>query len=57
MFYDNKYAFEYNMSRLQTLEIPIDKLKEHHNCSEAKKKYTQEEMAYIPVYTLQRELM
>ena len=23
VFYDNKYAFEYNMSRLQILEIPI----------------------------------
>ena len=30
------------MSRLQTLEIPIAKLQARHNCSEAKKKYSQE---------------
>ena len=42
VFYNNKSAFEYNMSRLQTLESPIAKLKLCHNCSEAKKKYPQE---------------
>ena len=41
VFYDNKFAFEYNMSRLQTLEIPIAKLQARHNCSEAKEKYSQ----------------
>ena len=38
VFYDNKSAFEYNISRLQRLEIPIAKLQARHNCSEAKKK-------------------
>ena len=41
VFYDNKYAFEYSMSRLKTLEIPITKLQARHNCSEAKKKDSQ----------------
>ena len=30
------------MSMLQTLEIPIVKLQERHNCSEVKEKYPQE---------------
>ena len=30
------------MLRLQTLEIPISRLQAHHNCSEAKKKDSQE---------------
>ena len=42
VFYDNKSAFDYNMSRLQILEIPIAKLQARHNCSEAKKKDPQE---------------
>ena len=42
MFYDNKSVFEYNMSRLQTLESPGAKLQARHNCLEAKKKYSQE---------------
>ena len=37
VFYDNTFAFEYNISRLQTLEIPIAKLQACHNCSEEKK--------------------
>ena len=58
VFNDNKYSFEYNMSRLQTLEIPIAKLQAHHNFSEAKKKkIPKKQMAYIPVYTLQSDLM
>ena len=42
MFYDNNSALEYNMSRLQSLEISIAKLKSRHNFSEAKKKHPQE---------------
>ena len=42
VFYENKYDFVYNMSRLQTLEIPIAILQARHNCSEAKKKYSRE---------------
>ena len=42
VFYDNKSTFEYNISRLQILESPIAKLQARHNCSEAKKKYSQE---------------
>ena len=42
MFYGNKSAFEYNMLRLQTFEIPIAKLQTHHNCSEANTKDFQE---------------
>ena len=48
---------EYNIPRLQTLEIPIAKLQERHNCSEGKKKIPKKKMGYIPVYNLQRELM
>ena len=43
VFYENKYDFVYNMSRLQTLEIPISRLQAFHNFSEVKKKYPQEE--------------
>ena len=57
VFYDNKSAFEYKMSRLQTLEIPIAKLQARHNCSEAKKNITKKQMDYIRVYTLQRDLI
>ena len=39
LFYENKSSFEYNMSRLQTLETPIAKLQARHNCLEAKKQY------------------
>ena len=42
VFYENKSAFEYNMLRLQTLEIPIARLQARYNCSEAKKKDPQE---------------
>ena len=42
VFYDNKSAFEYNMSRIQTLKITIAKLQACHKCPEAKKKYSQE---------------
>ena len=42
VFYEKKSAFEYNMSKLTTLEIPIAKLQARHNCLEAKKKYSQE---------------
>ena len=42
VFYENKSSFEYNMSRLQTLETPITKLQACHKCPEAKKKYSQE---------------
>ena len=41
VFYYKNSAFEYNMSRLQTLEIPIAKLQARHNCLEAKKKDSQ----------------
>ena len=41
-FMTKNSAFEYNMSRLQTLEIPIAKLQARHKCSEAKKKYSRE---------------
>ena len=32
VIYDKNSAFEYNMLRLQTLEIPIAKLQARHNC-------------------------
>ena len=57
VFYDNKSAFEYNMSRLQTLEILIAKLQARHKFPEAKKKTPKKQMGCIPVYILQRELM
>ena len=31
LLYDNNSAFEYNMSMLQTLEIPISRLQARHN--------------------------
>ena len=43
VFYDNKSAFEYNISGLQTLESPISKLQVRHNYSEVKKKVSQDE--------------
>ena len=57
VFHENTSAFEYNISRLQTLENPIAKLQTSHNYSEAKKNIPKKQMAYIPVYTLQRELL
>ena len=42
VFYHNKTAFEYNMSRLQTMEIPIAKWQASLNYLEARKKYSQE---------------
>ena len=57
VFDENKSAFEYNMPRLQKLETPISKLQARQNCLENKKNISNNQMAYIPVYILQRELM
>ena len=56
-FYDIKFAFEYNILRLQTVEIPMIKLQALKNCLEAMDTTTKKQMAYIPVYTLQRGLI
>ena len=57
VFYDNKSAFEYNMSRIQTLETSIAKLQAWHKFLEVKEKIPNKQMDYITVYTLQMELM
>ena len=58
MFYDNKYAFEYNMSRLQTLELPnLLNYERAITVRKRRKNIPKKQMAYIPVYTLRRELI